>query len=375
MGANLILVLVAVSLGITGALAFITLAPNRFRQMITEFFYTLIIPFRHISPACRRLTDNFRERSGSVLNSAGIGQPIILKAAGTVLATAVAVVSVVVELELLVLTFSALGLGGSDDASLPAFLQLLNASTATAIALVASEALWGIVLLDALGLTNLLPLDIHSRKWIFVTVAAILILAGLYMVVLMAEVRSEALSASPASGMMNATTTYDGPEADVYYRIYAVTGTMVLMSALLGLSLLPATLTVLGVILYALLALLALVVAYCCGLLDAFISGLWTFCLAGFSWATGLFNGPASWLRAKLAVDDTISVGTTPPVFTQESAAEASRQSNQSIPPVPPQPPIPEAVVATEVPVNPAVNDESRWNPLSEVGGLREWDI
>jgi len=169
------------------------LVPTRFRYLINDIFNFLLTPVRVIQRYSGTFWQNLTRWCKKILSLSNIKKNHMMQALACVFFTAVAFISVLADLEIVVLTLQALGVAG-ESLELDYFVDL---ASAMAISMMGGLTLFGIIALDSFHITKWLPLPFEESEWSSKTMAVIsifIIVGGIVTLGYMAKYRAEALS-------------------------------------------------------------------------------------------------------------------------------------------------------------------------------------
>ncbi len=300
----------------------IVLVPQRIRFALNQTFAFLVIPFRDLSMVTGNYIFNYPNRSRRLLNSSGISEsPYFGKAIGTIIITAVTLISIFADLELIILTLSGV-LQVQKGMAITEFLALKPAEC-MAIALIGGVAMLGILFFDYFKQTLLPDNMIWGQKIrkIVMYISAIMLVLGLISMGLLAKYRSNAAELAISSnieGIENKAAGSDTENSEVSYLksaeqtfirtyLFVYIALLTLVNGIMGfLALSP----FFGLFICFLLALLLIpigVIFFFSNMMDRLITLLFNISVAVFNVIQGVFNGLSNIMNRLLNIDDTVA--------------------------------------------------------------------
>lgn len=374
-------------------LIIIVLVPQRLRFALNQVFAFLVIPFRDLSTVTGNYIFNYPDRSRRLLNSAGISQPPYFgKSVGTLIVTAVTIISIMADLELVILTLEGVGIGESGDSL--AALMPLKPAVCMAIALIGGAAMLGILFFDYFK-PVLLPDNMvwppEVAKKVMLTAAVMLIGAVIAMGVL-AKFRSNIVNAendnvaavteftgnpgaAGAIDSLDSSTLNSSEQSYIRTYLFVYIALLTLVNGILGFLVLSPFSGLLTCLLLAVLLIPVGVAFFISNMMDRLITLLFRIFVAVFNVIQGLFNGLTTLLNEPLGIADTVEeapdeAGATPDE-AQPGFPGPAPQHNPDVDTGPQQPREEhqgdnEARRDDESTDQSAANDADNWNPLAQ---------
>jgi len=136
------------SLIIITAVLVSVIVPNRVRFLLMRLFSLPMVPIRWIAGACRYYLRNAVNWSRYLLSRVGIQENFLTQGVGTIVVFGVALISVLADIIMLVLTLEGMGFSVDKNGSLFKLLSKIPPGYAVATALIGGATLFGILVLD-----------------------------------------------------------------------------------------------------------------------------------------------------------------------------------------------------------------------------------
>lgn len=303
----------------------IILVPQRIRFALNEIFAFLVIPFRDLSSVTGGYIFNYPNRSRRMLNSAGILQPPYFgKAIGTIIVTAVTFISLMADLELVILTLEGVGIGEKGKSIVS--LMPLKPAECMSIALIGGAAMLGILFFDHFKpvlLPDTMVWPEKIGKAVMLTSAIMLIGAVIAMGAL-AKFRASTIDVTINKNISTMTEINQNPEvpgdmdnvvlsdlnsplqSHIRTYLFVYIALLTLVNGILGfLVLSPFS----GLFLCFLLGVFLIpvgVIYFISNMMERLITLMFNISVAVFNVIQGVFNGLSRIVNDKLNIDDTV---------------------------------------------------------------------
>ncbi len=312
------------------------LAPRRTRYLLTQIFTLPLTPFRDLAEITSTFMARLPGRISALLEHGGIHNNRFVKAVGALVTVGITALCVVADLDLTILTFSAFGLANK----IPSLVEAIhmNPADAGALALLGCMTIWGIVLLDASGKTEWLPIALHTEasKCLVVLTATAILASGITVLILVSRFRADMLveGAALQSGGLSLSGGEDPAQFLMasYHRplflLLAYLTAVTILTSIIGLACLPAALVVLFCAVLALLLVPCGILHFIGRLGDRMVTVAYNIALAVFDLIVGALAGLSRVLSRMFGSDDNVDgVGPDGPAPAAVATAGQVRQT------------------------------------------------
>lgn len=326
-------------------LAVIILVPQRIRFALNEMFAFLDTPFRDLSAVTGGYIFNYPNRSRRILNSAGISNPPYFgKAIGTIIVTAVTLISLMADLELVILTLEGVGIGekGKEIVS----LMPLKPAECMAIALIGGAAMLGIVFFDYFRPVLLPDTMVWSRNIgkVLMLISAVMLIGAVIALGALAKFRASTIDYTIDKNISTMTEINQNPDASddmdnaalsglnsplqSYIRTYLFVyiALLTLVNGILGFLVLSPFSGLFICFLLAILLAPVAVIYFISNMMHRLITLMFNIFVAVFNVIQGVFNGLSSIMIRIFNIDDTVQ--------ERNDAGEAEAGGGQGVGPV-----------------------------------------
>lgn len=306
------------------AAAVIILVPQRLRAFLNQFFALLVTPPRELALICSNYLSNYSSMNRRLLQKAGINNNYLQQSIGSLFAFATAVLSILADIDMVILSLEAMNLGNGTAKGI--FLSMgVSPAALLTISLLSAITFWGIVCLDAFGVTHWLPETFLKNenqkfsnfvKWLSVGIIAF----GVVTLIAIAAFRFTAMKTnSTMAALDNADWSQLTQIPFQVLIVFAFMSVLTLITAIAGAMVMPAVVMLVLVLLLA-ITLIPTAVGYFIGnLLDRMITLLFNVFISLFNIIEGLFAGLSRFIKRVGRINDSVEEPEEPPANEQQT--------------------------------------------------------
>lgn len=297
--------------------------PNRLRFWINQTFATIWIPIRELDNVCEKYAEDCPVRAKRMLESGGIEKPpYATKFFGTVFIFVVTVISVLADLELVILTLMSMNMEGKET-EIVSFTGL-SPSVLMAVVLMSGAAMMGILVLERY-IPGMMPDSMAKNKTLtkaFMIISGILLIGALIAVAMLGYIRATTVSQSDAeivkmienSGSTSEIEQQISQDQSVIEMfIFMFISILSLVNGILGVLVFPAFLMIVAYGLLYITLLPVRLLKLISFTVDCIVSLLYRILIAGLNVIVGLTKGLNKIAQKKGPFDDTVEGEESPP--------------------------------------------------------------